>query len=141
MGINRHIVVAETEAKAREIAGRGYRPWRKHMEHSWAKYEVPFPLGASLPAEWDALQDHGHAIAGTPSQVQDYIAGEIEAASASYFVCDFAFGTIGFDEALDRIIRHQGHAGFRQRLTRRVGGAQRNPPKNYSPRRHRGHGG
>ena len=100
LGINRHIVVADTEAAALDTARRGYKPWRRHMEHLWAKYDTPFPLGASLPAEWDALQEHGHAIAGTPRQVRDYVGEVAEAAGASYFVCDFAFGTISHDEAM-----------------------------------------
>ena len=45
------------------------------MELLWAKYDVPFPLKDGLPEEWDPLQAHGHAIAGTPAQVRDYIAG------------------------------------------------------------------
>src|SRR5207302_5035154 len=81
------------------IARRAYRPWRHNMERLWVKYAVPFPLGASLPQEWDPLQSHGHAIAGTPSQVRDYIAEQIEASSATYFVCDFAFGSMSLDEA------------------------------------------
>ncbi len=60
---------------------------------------MPFPLGASLPQEWDALQDHGHAIAGAPAQVKDYIADAIEKSSATYFVCDFAFGHMSLDDA------------------------------------------
>ena len=103
MGINRHIVLAETEAEARDIARRAYRPWRQHMELLWAKYDVPFPLKAGLPDEWDPLQAHGHAIAGTPSQVRDYIAAQAEAAGATYFVCDFAFGTISHDEAIKSV--------------------------------------
>jgi alkanesulfonate monooxygenase SsuD/methylene tetrahydromethanopterin reductase-like flavin-dependent oxidoreductase (luciferase family) len=99
MGINRHIVVAESETRAREIAGRAYRPWRRHMELLWAKYDVPFPLKDALPEEWDALQAHGHGIAGTPGQVRDYVGAVAEAAGASYFVCDFAFGTIAYEEA------------------------------------------
>ena len=100
MGINRHIVLAETEAAARDTARRAYKPWRKHMEHLWAKYDVPFPLGASLPTEWDALEAHGHAIASTPAKVKDYVAEVTEAAGASYFVCDFAFGSMSHDEAM-----------------------------------------
>ena len=46
------------------------------MELLWAKYDVPFPLKGGLPEEWDPLQAHGHAIAGTPAQVRDYIADE-----------------------------------------------------------------
>jgi alkanesulfonate monooxygenase SsuD/methylene tetrahydromethanopterin reductase-like flavin-dependent oxidoreductase (luciferase family) len=99
LGINRHLVLAETEERAQEIAQRAYRPWRRHMELLWAKYSVPFPLGASLPTEWDALEEHGHAIAGTPAQVRDYVAEVSEAAGASYFVCDFAFGSMTPDEA------------------------------------------
>jgi alkanesulfonate monooxygenase SsuD/methylene tetrahydromethanopterin reductase-like flavin-dependent oxidoreductase (luciferase family) len=100
MGINRHLVVAETQAGARDIARRAYPSWRKNMERLWAKYDVPFPLGASLPQEWDPLEAHGHAIAGTPSQVRDFIAKAVDASSATYFVCDFAFGSMSHAEAM-----------------------------------------
>jgi alkanesulfonate monooxygenase SsuD/methylene tetrahydromethanopterin reductase-like flavin-dependent oxidoreductase (luciferase family) len=100
MGVNRHMVLAESEREAREVAARAYRPWRRHMEFLWEKYGVPFPLKAALPDEFEALQERGHAIAGTPAQVRDYIAGEAEEAGVNYFVCDFAFGSIGLEEAL-----------------------------------------
>ena len=103
MGINRHIVVAETEREARDLARRIYKPWRRNMEVLWAKYNVPFPLAASLPSDWDGLEAHGHAIAGTPEQVCGYIAETAKAAGASYFVCDFAFGDIRLDEALHSV--------------------------------------
>jgi alkanesulfonate monooxygenase SsuD/methylene tetrahydromethanopterin reductase-like flavin-dependent oxidoreductase (luciferase family) len=100
MGINRHLVVADTEAGARDIARRAYPSWRRNMERLWAKYDVPFPLGASLPQEWDPLEAHGHAIAGTPAQVRDFIATAVDASSATYFVCDFAFGSMSHAEAM-----------------------------------------
>jgi alkanesulfonate monooxygenase SsuD/methylene tetrahydromethanopterin reductase-like flavin-dependent oxidoreductase (luciferase family) len=99
MGINRHLVVADSEAKARDIARRAYPSWRGNMERLWTKYDVPFPLKASLPEEWDELQAHGHALAGTPAQVRDYVAEAVEASSATYFVCDFAFGTMNHEDA------------------------------------------
>jgi len=100
MGINRHIVIADSEDAAHDIARRAYRPWRVNMERLWAKYNVPFPLGASLPTEWDPLEAHGHAIAGTPARVREFIAEAAEASHANYFVCDFAFGSITHDEAM-----------------------------------------
>jgi alkanesulfonate monooxygenase SsuD/methylene tetrahydromethanopterin reductase-like flavin-dependent oxidoreductase (luciferase family) len=100
LGISRHVVVADGEAEARAVARRAYRPWRRHMEYLWAKYDVPFPLKEALPEEWDPLQAHGQAIAGTPAQVKEYIAAQVAAAGANYFVCDFAFGTMGHDEAM-----------------------------------------
>jgi alkanesulfonate monooxygenase SsuD/methylene tetrahydromethanopterin reductase-like flavin-dependent oxidoreductase (luciferase family) len=100
MGINRHLVVADSEAKARDIAQRAYPRWRGNMERLWAKYGVPFPLAASLPEEWDDLQGHGHAVAGTPAQVREYVGEAVEASSATYFVCDFAFGAMSHEDAL-----------------------------------------
>ena len=100
MGINRHMVVADRESTARDIARRAYPSWRGNMERLWVRYNVPFPLAASLPQEWDALQARGHAIAGTPAQVRDYIAEHVQESGATYFLCDFAFGHMGRDEAM-----------------------------------------
>ena len=103
LGVNRHIIIADTEAEALDTARRGYPAWRHHMGQLWHKYNVPFPLEAALPEDWSLLQRHGDAIAGTPAQVRDYIAGEIAATGVNYYVCDFAFGTISHDEAMRSI--------------------------------------
>src|ERR1700731_3460701 len=42
LGLTRHIVVADTDAAARKIAQRAYRPWRRHMELLWEQKGVPF---------------------------------------------------------------------------------------------------
>jgi alkanesulfonate monooxygenase SsuD/methylene tetrahydromethanopterin reductase-like flavin-dependent oxidoreductase (luciferase family) len=100
LGVNRHIIIAATEEEALATARRGYPAWREHMGQLWHEYKVPFPLEAALPEDWLALQRHGDAIAGTPAQVRDYIAREIDATAVNYYVCDFAFGTIRHDEAM-----------------------------------------
>ena len=100
LGVNRHIIIAETEAEALDTARRGYPAWRHHMGLLWHEYNVPFPLEAALPEDFAILQKHGDAIAGTPAMVRDYIAREIEATGVNYYVCDFAFGTISHDEAM-----------------------------------------
>ena len=71
-------------------------------------------MKAALPDEWDPLQAHGHAIAGTPAQVRDFIADAVEAAGATYFVCDFAFGTISHEEAMRSVelFAARGDAGL-----------------------------
>ena len=100
LGVNRHIIIAETEAEALATARRGYPAWRHHMGLLWHEYNVPFPLEAALPEDFGILQKHGDAIAGTPAMVRDYIANEIKATGVNYYVCDFAFGTISHDEAM-----------------------------------------
>jgi alkanesulfonate monooxygenase SsuD/methylene tetrahydromethanopterin reductase-like flavin-dependent oxidoreductase (luciferase family) len=103
LGVNRHIIIADTEAEALDTARRGYPAWREHMGQLWHEYNVPFPLEAALPEDFGVLQQHGDAIAGTPAMVRDYIAREIAATGVNYYVCDFAFGTIANDEAMRSI--------------------------------------
>jgi alkanesulfonate monooxygenase SsuD/methylene tetrahydromethanopterin reductase-like flavin-dependent oxidoreductase (luciferase family) len=99
LGLTRHIVVADTDAQARRIAQRAYRPWRRHMELLWEQKGVPFPLQGVLPDEFDPLQRSGHGFAGTPAGAREYIAEQAEEGGVNYFVCDLAFGDITFDEA------------------------------------------
>src|SRR6201993_644566 len=100
LGVNRHIIIADTEAEALDAARRGYPAWRHHMGLLWHEYGVPFPLGGGLPGDWSVLQKNGDAIAGTLAQVSDYIASEIKLTGVNYYVCDFAFGTISHGEAM-----------------------------------------
>ena len=100
LGVNRHIIIADTETEALDTARRGYPAWRHHMGLLWHEYKVPFPLEAALPEDFGILQKHGDAIAGTPAMVRDYIAREIKATRVNYYVCDFAFGTITHGEAM-----------------------------------------
>jgi alkanesulfonate monooxygenase SsuD/methylene tetrahydromethanopterin reductase-like flavin-dependent oxidoreductase (luciferase family) len=100
MGVNRHIVVAETDGEARDIARRAYPAWRHHMGLLWHRYNVPFPLEASLPPDFATVLERGDAVAGTPATVRDFIAHEIAETGVNYYVCDFAFGTISHEDAL-----------------------------------------
>ncbi|HYM73639.1 MAG TPA: LLM class flavin-dependent oxidoreductase [Stellaceae bacterium] len=100
MGVNRHIVVADTDDEARAVARRGYPAWRHHMGLLWHEYNVPFPLEASLPPDFQAVLDRGDAVAGSPATVRAFIAHEIEATGVNYYVCDFAFGTVSHGEAM-----------------------------------------
>jgi len=98
IGMNRLMVLAEAEADARHAANRAYRTWRAHMELLWKAHGVPFPL--QLPAEFETLQHHGGAFAGTSAGARTYVAQQIETAGINYFVCDVAFGHMSFEEAM-----------------------------------------
>ena len=66
----------------------------------WHQYNVPFPLEASLPPDFETVLERGDAVAGTPETVRDFIAHEIAETGVNYYVCDFAFGTISHEDAL-----------------------------------------
>ena len=100
MGVNRHIIVADTDNAARDIARRAYPAWRHHMGLLWHQYNVPFPLEAALPPDFETVLERGDAVAGAPGTVRDFIAREIAETGVNYYVCDFAFGTISHEDAL-----------------------------------------
>jgi alkanesulfonate monooxygenase SsuD/methylene tetrahydromethanopterin reductase-like flavin-dependent oxidoreductase (luciferase family) len=99
MGVFRHVVVAETDAKALAIARSAYRPWRENMEFLWKWGGVEFPIGGVYPLEFDALQAMGTGIAGAPETVRRYIESAVAATGITYFVCDMSFGSIPFEDA------------------------------------------
>lgn len=99
LGVFRHVVVAETDAEALDIARAAYRPWRQHMAFLWDWGGIEFPIGSIYPEEFDALQATGMGIAGSPETIRRYIAATVAATGVTYFVADMVFGNIPFDAA------------------------------------------
>jgi alkanesulfonate monooxygenase SsuD/methylene tetrahydromethanopterin reductase-like flavin-dependent oxidoreductase (luciferase family) len=99
MGMFRHVVVAESEDKARDIARVAYRSWRHHMAFLWEWAGTEFPIGMIYPDEWDALQAMAMGVAGTPETVRRYIAKCVADTGISYFVADLAFGALPYEAA------------------------------------------
>ena len=73
IGITRHIVVADTDATAKDIARGAYPRWRAAMDYIWRRSNVDFALKEIYPADFDALERIGHGIAGSPATVRAYL--------------------------------------------------------------------
>lgn len=96
MGVSRHIVVADTDAEARELARSAYRHWVDSCSKLWhdAGLEVPL-IGTIYPHDWDDLQAIRNGCAGSPETVRKYVHEEAEKGGFNYFVSWFAFGNLG----------------------------------------------
>jgi alkanesulfonate monooxygenase SsuD/methylene tetrahydromethanopterin reductase-like flavin-dependent oxidoreductase (luciferase family) len=99
MGVFRHVVVADSDAKALEVARAAYRTWRHHMAFLWEWGGMEFPIAGIYPDDFDTLQARGMAIAGTPETVRRFVAASVAATGITYFVADLVFGSIPFDAA------------------------------------------
>ncbi len=99
LGVFRHVVVAATDEKARDIMRPAYRQWRHHMAFLWDWGGIPFPIGAVYPDEFDGLEGMHMGVAGTPETVRRYIAETAETTGINYFVCDMAFGSLPYEVA------------------------------------------
>jgi alkanesulfonate monooxygenase SsuD/methylene tetrahydromethanopterin reductase-like flavin-dependent oxidoreductase (luciferase family) len=99
VGVYRHVVVADTDAKARDVMQGAYRQWRHHMEFLWDWGGIPFPIGMIYPKDFDALEAMHMGVAGSPETVRRYIAETVERTGVTYFVCDMIFGSLPYQVA------------------------------------------
>jgi alkanesulfonate monooxygenase SsuD/methylene tetrahydromethanopterin reductase-like flavin-dependent oxidoreductase (luciferase family) len=98
LGMNRHIVVADTDAEAYRIAKPAYEAWYANFSKLW-RDKGQSPPGVSYPPEFDELIRRSFCIVGSPATVRDMIADQIEQAGISYLLCRLAFGNIAYEHA------------------------------------------
>jgi len=90
MGLGRFAVVAETDAKANEIARRAYPHWQRGFTHLFRLHgrKGTHPR----PETWDGLVAQGRGFAGSPKAMAQYLGSELSAAKCNYCVIQPAFG-------------------------------------------------
>jgi alkanesulfonate monooxygenase SsuD/methylene tetrahydromethanopterin reductase-like flavin-dependent oxidoreductase (luciferase family) len=99
LGVFRHVVVAEPDAKAQDAARNAYRLWRHHTAFLWEWAGIPFPIAAVYPGEFDALVGMHMGAAGSPETVRRYVADTVEKTGIDYFVGDMIFGSLPYEVA------------------------------------------
>ena len=70
-GMNRYMVLAETEEKALEIGRRAYRRWWQSFMPLWLKHNTA-PNNVNYPPEIDGQIADGRAIATTPAKALEH---------------------------------------------------------------------
>ena len=107
-GMNRYMVLAETEDAALQIARRAYRRWWSSFMSLWLKHGIP-PTNVSYPPEIDGQIADGRAIACTPAKALELLRGQLAESGANYLVCRFAFGDLSLSESLRSLELFQRH--------------------------------
>ncbi|SDY35024.1 Flavin-dependent oxidoreductase, luciferase family (includes alkanesulfonate monooxygenase SsuD and methylene tetrahydromethanopterin reductase) [Variovorax sp. YR266] len=98
MGVSRHVVVADTDSEALEIAERGYQKWRSSLFHLWIKHGTTPTL--PFPPTFAGAQEAGLAIAGAPDTVREWVRKDVLASGVNYMTCRMAFGDMTYEESL-----------------------------------------
>ncbi len=98
LALNRHIVVADTDAQAEKIASAAYLKWRNSFSWLWDQKGVAFPF--PYPETFEAHAAAGLSIAGSPATVRDFLAAEFDGAGATGVLGHMIFGSIAYDDAL-----------------------------------------
>jgi alkanesulfonate monooxygenase SsuD/methylene tetrahydromethanopterin reductase-like flavin-dependent oxidoreductase (luciferase family) len=96
----RVLVVADTDADARDSARDAYRRWYESLTQLWRQFgTVPVSFADSLEG---AIQRDA-AIVGSPATVRAEVQRQLAATGANYFVGRFLFGTLPLERALRSI--------------------------------------
>jgi alkanesulfonate monooxygenase SsuD/methylene tetrahydromethanopterin reductase-like flavin-dependent oxidoreductase (luciferase family) len=104
MGVTRHVVIAETEREALDIARPAYRKWRESFLLLWLQHGSALPNPHALPSEdFDAAERAGRAVAGTVDKVFSTLRADIAEAGLNYLLCRFMFGDMPRDAALQTV--------------------------------------
>lgn len=99
IGMNRHIVVADTEAEAVRLAKAAYLAWFDSFSLLWKRKNVAAPLATYSP-DYQESVDRGFIMAGTPQQVGEMIEKQVAACGINYLMCRLAFGNLPYEASL-----------------------------------------
>ena len=98
VGMNRHIVIADSDAAAQASARRAYRVWYASFMKLWIKHNAK-PPNAVYPESFEELERIGLGVAGSPERVRRVLTEQVATAGINYLACRFAFGDLTFEEA------------------------------------------
>ena len=99
LGMNRHIVLAESNDEALAIARRAYRGWIESFMQLWKMHDMA-PIGVNYPPEIDGFLQDGRAVVGSPRTVLEKLQAQLEESGVNYLGCRFAFGDLSLAESL-----------------------------------------
>ena len=100
VGMQRHVVVADTDAEALTSARDAYRRWYESLTQLWRQFgTVPVSFADSL----EGAVQRDAAIVGSPATVRAEVQRQLVATGANYFVGRFLFGTLPLARALRSI--------------------------------------
>ena len=99
LGINRHTVVADSDAQALAIGRRAYAAWHRSFTYIWER-KGGAPHTQMFPADFDALLAQGKAICGSPATVRAQLAAQLRDSGCNYMLARFAFGDMLPSESL-----------------------------------------
>ena len=98
IGVSRHIVVAPTDAEAKQLAARAYEKWVSSFRKLWLDKGHATPLADLYPDTWEELEASKNGCAGSPETVRRYVLEEVERCGTNYLVSWFAFGDLTVED-------------------------------------------
>ena len=97
VGINRQVVVADTDEEAEAIARAVHPSWAASFVKLWADHG---DTAVAHRVNLDAALRHETILAGSPARVCAQVRRLVEATGVNYVICSFAWGDLTLDQSL-----------------------------------------
>lgn len=97
IGINRQIVVADTDDEAEAIARAVHPRWAASFVKLWTDHG---DTAVAHRVNLDAALRHETILAGSPARVCAQVRRLVEATGVNYVICSFAWGDLTLDQSL-----------------------------------------
>lgn len=97
VGINRQVVVADTDEEAEAIARAVHPRWAASFVKLWADHG---DTAVAHRVNLDAALRHETILAGSPARVCAQVRRLVEATRVNYVICSFAWGDLTLDQSL-----------------------------------------
>jgi alkanesulfonate monooxygenase SsuD/methylene tetrahydromethanopterin reductase-like flavin-dependent oxidoreductase (luciferase family) len=108
IGVNRYIIVGETDREAHELGRKSWPSFYDNFIKLWRKHGTQ-PVNAKLPPSFDQLVETGHAIAGSARTATQILSEQVALGGLNYVIGSFMFGTMPHAEAAASIRRFAEH--------------------------------
>jgi alkanesulfonate monooxygenase SsuD/methylene tetrahydromethanopterin reductase-like flavin-dependent oxidoreductase (luciferase family) len=99
IGCSRHIVIADSDRAAVEIAAGAYTQWWQSLQLLWQERGMTPPFISYPPTAEEAIRG-GYVFAGSPRSVHELIGELVPQTGITYLLCRFAFGQMPAAAAL-----------------------------------------
>jgi alkanesulfonate monooxygenase SsuD/methylene tetrahydromethanopterin reductase-like flavin-dependent oxidoreductase (luciferase family) len=99
VGSSRHVVIADSDREAVDIAGSAYPQWWQSLQLLWHERGMTPPFISYPPTAEEAIAG-GYMFAGSPASVRELISELVPQAGITYLLCRFAFGQMPAAAAL-----------------------------------------
>ena len=100
MGVNRHVVIADTDADALKIARPAHEMYYASLTKLWRENVATTAVARAAVPDIEKAIAEGSVIVGSPATVRAQIQRQVDELGLNYMTCGMFFGNLAYEHAM-----------------------------------------
>ncbi len=100
IGVNRHVVIADTDAEAVRIARPAHEMFHASLTKLWRENHATTPVARASIANIEDAMREGAAIVGSPETVAKEVQRQVDELGINYMTVGMFFGNLAYEHAM-----------------------------------------